>query len=262
MTKHLLALLTAGLVAAACSDTNGLGPGDEPTVSLSFTTTGVGGPTTARHASFSRAAAADTIVSGTDSLIIDRVQIVLREIELERVEVATCDDDSLGVDDDACEEFEVGPILVELPLNGAVETPITIAVDTGSYDEIEFDIHKPSDDNAADSAFVAAHPDFAETSIRVTGRFNGTTFVYETDLNVEQEIALPQPLVVTDATVSTNVTLRVDLDAWFRDAAGALVNPQTANKGGQNENLVKDNIKDSFEAFEDDDRDGDDSDED
>jgi hypothetical protein len=40
-----------------------------------------------------------------------------------------------------------------------------------------------------------------------------------------------------------------------------LVDPNTANKGGQNESVVKENIKTSFKAFEDEDRDGDDSDE-
>ena len=35
-----------------------------------------------------------------------------------------------------------------------------------------------------------------------------------------------------------------------------LVDPATANKGGANEGIVKENIKQSVEAFEDDDSDG------
>jgi len=35
-----------------------------------------------------------------------------------------------------------------------------------------------------------------------------------------------------------------------------LIDPATANKGGANENLVKENIKRSMKAFEDKDRDG------
>lgn len=256
MKTRIFTALTAGLLAAACGDTT-LGPGDDATVSLSFTTAGTG-VSASRHASFARASLSDTLVAGTDSLVIDRVQIVLREIELERLNDDACDDDSLGIDDDRCEEFEAGPLLVDLPLNGAVETPITIAADTGIYDEIEFDIHKPSDDSAEDSAFVAANPTFAETSIRVTGTFNGTPFVFDTDLNTEQEIELTVPLVIDDTTTSANVTLQADLAAWFRNAGGGLVNPQTANKGGQNEGIVKDNIKASVDAFEDNDRDGDD----
>ena len=81
-----------------------------------------------------------------------------------------------------------------------------------------------------------------------------------TDIDEEQEYDLVPPLVVDEMTTSVNVTLLVDLDSLFRDLLGNLVNPQSANKGGVNESLVNENIKQSFEAFEDDDRDGEDDD--
>ena len=101
-----------------------------------------------------------------------------------------------------------------------------------------------------------------DKSIRVQGTFNGAPFTYETDLNVKQELNLSPPLMIDNATGTTNVTVRIDLDAWFRDGSGNLVNPGSGNKGGANEGLIKENIKQSMEAFEDEDRDGDDSDED
>ena len=52
-----------------------------------------------------------------------------------------------------------------------------------------------------------------------------------------------------------NVTLTVDVRSWFA-SAGALVDPASANPGGQNENLVKENIERSFRSFEDDNCDG------
>lgn len=265
MWKQTMTALALAGIFAACGD--GLGPGDQATVSLSFTAVTGAGVSPSRQAFFSRMAAGDTLVTGSDTLVIDRVQIVMREIELERVNHDACDDDSLGVDDDSlgfdddfCEEFETGPLLIDLPLGGTVEQVLNVAVDTGTYDEIEFDLHKPDDDTAADLAFLAAHPDFKGVSIRVTGSFNGTPFVYETDLSEEQEIELDTPLVIS-ASSATNLTFRVDLTTWFRGAGGGLINPQTANKGGQNEGIVKENIKNSIEAFEDRDRDGDDSDE-
>jgi hypothetical protein len=100
-----------------------------------------------------------------------------------------------------------------------------------------------------------------DKSVRVQGTYNGQPFTYETDLNEDQDQAINPPLVIGDGVTSTNVTIIVDLDVWFRDAGGNLVNPQSGNKGGVNENMIRDNIKDSFEAFEDEDRDGDDSDE-
>jgi hypothetical protein len=94
-------------------------------------------------------------------------------------------------------------------------------------------------------------------SIRVLGTFDGQAFVFETDLNVEQELNLFPPLVIGESTVSTNITIAVGLDSWFLDANGQPVNPATGNKDEVNEDLIKENIKNSIEAFEDNDRDGD-----
>jgi hypothetical protein len=94
----------------------------------------------------------------------------------------------------------------------------------------------------------------------VVGSFNGTPFVFTADLNAQQRLALAQPLVVAEAATDVGVTIKVDVSNWFSDGAGGLVNPETANKGGPNDSLVKDNIRDSFHAFRDDDRDGEDDD--
>jgi hypothetical protein len=97
-------------------------------------------------------------------------------------------------------------------------------------------------------------------SIRIQGSYNGQPFTYENDINDEQEYDLVPPLVVDEMTTDVNVTLSIDIDSWFRTMAGDLVNPQSGNKGGANESLVNENIKNSFQAFEDDDRDGEDDD--
>jgi hypothetical protein len=239
--------------AAACGDSTG--PGSDGTVSLSFTTQPAGAA-----AQFSSTGMLDdTITAGGDVIVITRAQIVLGEIELKREDDDGCE--ALGLDDDdGCEEFSTGMMLVDLPLNGQVSTEITIAPDSGTYDEIDFEIEKP-ESGGDDDAFLAQHPDFDGVSIRVEGTFNGEPFVYESDLDIEQENEINPPLVITDTSVGTNVTLTVDLAAWFRDGA-ALVDPRTANEGGENTSLVEENIKNSFKAFEDEDRDGDDSDED
>jgi hypothetical protein len=116
------------------------------------------------------------------------------------------------------------------------------------YDELEFDIHKPEDDGR-DREFLRANPEFARISIRVRGTFNGQPFVYTSDLNAEQESDLRPPLVVAEAR-TVSLTLLVDLRQWFLNGSGtAYVDPRSANKGGANENLVRDNIRDSFEAL-------------
>jgi hypothetical protein len=251
MSKHMVAVLGMAAALAACSDS--AGPGAARTVSLTFASGSAGGPL------FSRMGVADdTVISGTDTLVITRAQIVLKEIELKRENDDACESAGQG-DDDGCEEFEIGPMLVDLPLNGLAETVITIEADTGTFDEIDFEVHKA--EGSGDAAFIAQHPEFDGLSIRVEGRWNGAPFVFESDLDVEQENELVPPLVITETT-GTNVTLRVDISTWFRNGSGALVDPATGNLGGANESVIKENIKVSFHAFEDEDRDGDDSDED
>jgi hypothetical protein len=49
----------------------------------------------------------------------------------------------------------------------------------------------------------------------------------------------------------------MDVAAWFLNAdRTALVDPATANQGQPNEHMIKDNIRMSFRAFRDADRDG------
>ena len=188
-----------------------------------------------------------------NTLLLTRVAVVIREIELER-QFDECDDDSSN---DNCEEFEVGPFLLELPLDGGVIGIGDIDVPPGLYDELEFEVHKPSDDTPDDLAFLEAHPEFKGVSIWVEGVFNGgEPFIFLQDLNEDQEIDLDPPLEVTAESLPLNLTLELDVSGWFRDPSGILVDPVSANKGGENEDLVEENIKNSIELFEDDDRDG------
>ncbi len=145
-------------------------------------------------------------------------------------------------------------------MDGSTSTSISINVDPGTYDEVEFDIHEVTGNNE-DAAFLLAYPEMNGKSITVVGTYNGVPFAYESDLNEEQEFALIPNLVIGEDAPATNVTLRFDVSTWFVDGAGNLFNPETALKGGPNENLAETNIRDSIKAFEDKDRDGDDTDE-
>lgn len=252
-----IAAMAAVAVAAACSDTTapGGGPGGDADLTLGITTTATGVAAAAGPAF-------DLVIDdGAHELVVTRVAVVVREIELELQDDDACDDASGGSDDggggsgDGCEEFAVGPLLLEVPLDGSVEQVLEIQdVRPGVYDEVEFEIHKPDDDTAEDLAFIAAHPEFRRVSIRVEGTFDGASFTYLTDLNEEQEVRLSPPLDLT-AGGATTVTLSLDVAAWFRDGGG-LIDPASANDGGPNENRVRDNIRDSIEGFEDRDRDG------
>jgi len=207
-----------------------------------------------------------TVSDGTNTLVITKVELVAREIELRRVGVVSCD--STTTDDDDCEEFTTGAQLVVLPLTQAASQVLTVELPEGTYSEFEMDVHKVGDDDdddddeiADDAAFMAANPTWpARQSIRVTGFYNGVAFTYLSDLDFEIETDL-MPNLVVDGTTSSNLTVRIDLSLWFRNGAtGPLVNPATAGNGGANKSLVENNIKNSVKAFEDDDRDGDERD--
>jgi hypothetical protein len=217
-------------------------------------------------------AQAPAAVVGNDSLVITKAELVIREVELKRVSGEDCAGESPSANEsegdhhsdsshaehpehsEECEEFEAGPVRVNIPLDGAL-VQVAVSPPAGSYREAEFKIHKVGAGGAADSAFATANPDIAGKSIRVEGTFNGTPFVFESDLSVKQESELDPPLVVTENT-ATNVTISVKLADWFTTPGGGLIDPNTANAGGANEFMVKLNIKRSFRAFEDRDCDG------
>lgn len=245
--KFAGAALLAVAVLTACSDSGPSSAGRQVALHLA----------TQPSAPALRAAAAvagtEVIGRGNDTIVVTQVQMVLRRIELERVGGTVCD--SLIADDD-CEELRAGPVLLDLPLGTGAARSFTVAIDTGSYGKIKFEIHKP--ESADDAGFIALNPTFDGVSIRVSGTYNGVAFSYASDLDVEQEHAFVPPVSVTE-TAGANLTLFVDLGAWFENsAADGLIDPVTANKGGAAEGEVKSNIEASLNAFEDDDHDGED----
>jgi len=241
------AVMAAAAAIAACSDSGS--PSNAAQVSFNLATRAA--PAAVVSTAF--AGTPETYTDGSNTLVIDQVRLVLREIELKRVEATAACGESPG--GDACEKLEVGPILLDLPLGGAggAARVFSVQVAPGTYDEIEFEIHKPSHDE--DAAFVQAHPEFDGVSVRVTGTFNGQAFSYTTDLDAEEEIELSPPLVIPESAAS-DLTLFVDLDRWFRDGTGGLVDPASANAGQSNEGLVENNIKSTLHAFEDENEDG------
>ena len=70
-----------------------------------------------------------------------------------------------------------------------------------------------------------------------------TTFIYTSDLEAEEEIELIRRSSPPTAA-ATDLTLFVDLDRWFRDGAGTLVDPATAaTPAARTRAVVENNIK-------------------
>lgn len=241
-TYTVAVVATLASLLAACSDSTA--PSATPRVSLSFGTRATGA---ALSLAPTPGAQRDvTVGTGADQIVITRAQVVLREIELKQSATTAC---VMEAGDDDCEELSLGPVLVDLPVNAALASPISVAVPAGTYREIEFELHKADDGNARDQEFMAANPNFARTSVRVEGTYKGAPFVFVSDVNAEMEMEFNPPVVI-DAAAS-NVTVHVDVARWFVDASGAVLAPTAENKS-----RVDENIKASFKAYEDDDRDG------
>jgi hypothetical protein len=257
MKRSVTVLALASAVTLGACDDGSTGPDGTVPLSLSLVATS-SLPTSLQSAGLPPVARSQTYDDGTNSLVIDRVAIVVREVELERLFDDDCDDIP-GNDD--CEEFETGPFLLELPLDGSVDQVFSIDVPPDTYDEIEFEIDEAGDDDDED-IILRDNPEMDGASIRVEGTWNGEPFVYTSDLDAEQEIEFLDPLVVAEDSGPLNVTLSLDISGWFRDFNGDLIDPNTANNDGPNEDLVEENIENSIEIYEDNDRDGDDDDDD
>ena len=244
---RLAGVLTIAGALAACDSSGPAGTGSQVQFNIATRAATSAAPTAG--AMLSPVSFADS----TDTLVIDQVQMVVREVELKQSEMTGSDSTACaGEHHDGCEELESGPYLLDLPLSTGATTVMTVPVTPGSYDEFEFKVRAPKNDSS--DAFLALHPDFAGVSIRVTGTWNGTPFTYETAVSAKQELHISPPLVVTDSS-SADFTLFIDIGTWFR-SAGKLIDPSTANTGGANESLVNTNIVQSFNAFEDENHNG------
>ncbi len=81
--------------------------------------------------------------------------------------------------------------------------------------------------------------------------FNGQAFTFRSALEAEIETEFNRPLVVS-AAEPLNLTISVDVASWFRAAGGTVLDPSSPS----NAFAIGQNIRVSFAAFEDDDRNG------
>jgi len=249
-TYHVMIAVAAVCGLMACSSDKATSPASASRpVRLSFST--MAGTVVAPLPGVSTALNA---VSGTDTLVITKAQVVLSRLELLKSAGTIC-----GGDDSArgCEEVERSSVVVDLPTDTTVPTVFNASIPSGTYASLEARLRTVhhGDDSDGDS-LLAAHPEFTGSNIRVEGTFNGTPFVYIGAVNARLELSF-SPTLAVDST-GLNITIHVDPTAWFTTGLGALIDPATANSGGANESLVRSNIMASFHAFEDEGHDGED----
>ncbi len=247
-------ILPCGIfVLAACAGDSATGSGRSGPLTLSVTNR------SASTSSALAAAAPITVSGGANTLVVDRVQLVLGEIELE-LPTADCSGSGGASDNsgpgssnggDDCPEIELDPVLVDVPLSGTATLDLGALVPEGTYRELEFKVEKADDDTGPEAAFLRAHPEFRGVSVRVDGTFNGQPFTFRSALEAEIELEFGTPVVVSTAE-PLNLTIAVDVASWFRGTAGTVLDPTST----ANALAIGQNIRLSFAAFEDDDRNG------
>lgn len=181
-----------------------------------------------------------------DTVILQSAKLVMKSIKFK-----TDIEDSL--------DYKTGPFIVNLDMNGGVTQIATTDIPNGIYDEIKFKIHKPEDDETfSDSDFVAGANSDKRFSMVIRGTYNGTPFLFRSKKDIEQELEINPPLVVTDSTNDVNATLLVAPSGWFMKD-GNYLDPSAEG----NREDIDDNIKRSFKkAMKDNDHDGKDNDDD
>lgn len=177
---------------------------------------------------------------------ITEAKMLISEIEFE----SAVDEDSL--------DFETGPLILNLDLAGGLTEISVTDVKPGVYNEIEFEIHKPEDNE------IPSDPDFRigdggneRFSIIIKGAVDNEPFLFRSTENFEIELEFDTNFIISDdADGMFDITLSATIDTWFIDGNGVALNPGNINDWDEIENA----IARSFDAFEDDDRDGEEDD--
>lgn len=232
-THRTFAAAAALFVLAAC-DNPAQGGGDG-SVQLRF---GVAGSQAlASGASFQTGGADQLVITGGNgTLRIDDLRMVVAEFEVDGDDdVNPCGRQPGAVDD--CEDFQAGPMFIDLPLTGGAVPVGSGNLPAGVYDEVEFEVEDLDDDeeNAAERArieqlrqqILAQFPDWPrDASLLVVGSFTPTgggpvSFRAFVEAEIEIETELSPPLVVGGGE-ARSVDVLLDPAAIFRSGANVL----------------------------------------
>lgn len=178
-----------------------------------------------------------------DVITIKRVRFLIRNVKLRSVL-----EDSI--------EFVSDPYIIDLDLNGQLNTIEIKEVPAHSYDRIDFRIHRLDDDDPRDLAFFQ-HPDFQDfvTDNRYSMIIEGTitdgnnseeAFVFRSRENEKQRHFLNPILVVNESTRQITVVFEINGTNWFIDSEGSLLDPRDES----NESEISDNLKESIHIIE------------
>jgi hypothetical protein len=247
-------MLVPVVAVAACTDA--AGPSASSLVSVAFRVA----PSTS---GLSAARLLDDTTSNAlaSDITLTKVQLVLSHIELSRIDSGCVRADT--TDDDVsdrlgdCHEIKLAPMLVDLPITPDAKVELSAPVPPGKYRNLHARITALTADSRQRGAadFIAANPDFAGTSVRIEGTYQGKPFTFISNLRSEIYIPFRPPLDLTESTTPA-VTVAVDPSRWFKTQDGTTIDPTTVGLDQPNNVVIANNIRRSFRVFRDDDHDG------
>ncbi|WP_018126524.1 hypothetical protein [Balneola vulgaris] len=222
--KSFLTVLTAAFVFGACSTSDS---GDSAQMRLNATSKSNNSAQKAK--------------SQADTLIITEAKFRISELEVESAQADSAD-------------FEGGPFILDLNISGGITELATTEIKAGIYEELEIEIEKPdSGETPSDPDFKIGEGENERFSLIIRGTYNGNEFTFRSSKDFEIEVEFEQGVEIQSNTEGLiDVTLSIDSAIWFVDANGNTLDPTLV----ENQAMIEAAIEASFEAFEDDDRDG------
>jgi len=188
-------------------------------------------------------------INAVDSIKITRARFLIRNVKFK-----TVDEDS--------NEFKSAPTVIDLNLDGVINTVSVSNVPYDVYNRIEFRVHRLDPDDPSDKPYVN-EPQFSDfmtnerLSIIIEGNvyeqgMNSKQFLFSSRINEKQKHFLSPNLEVSSESPNVNVTMLVNSNEWFYDSKGNLLDPSDQS----NENDIEDNLKNSIEFIKDNNKDG------
>lgn len=195
----------AAMAVAACDEQVGVDVG--ASTSLSFAATGgstlLGDPTPPQN----------PVTIAGHVIAVNSIDLTLSELEIEGFNNAET-------------EIKGGTMLVALPVNGSLVTPVSATVAPGVYHKLELKVR----------------------TVRIRGTFDGQAFDVTVGVDEDLEMSIDPPLEVRELS-QANLTVAVQISNWFRAGDGGALDLRNLSATGRSR-LVN-NIEASFDAFDD-----------
>ncbi|HEY3252255.1 MAG TPA: hypothetical protein VGK25_14190 [Ignavibacteria bacterium] len=180
----------------------------------------------------------DNSATNPTEIIIDEAKALITEVELEQ--------EPSGQE----QHLRIEPFVIHFNMDGTLITVTSGNIPSGNYNKIKFKIHKPEDNETPpDPEFKEGTSGNQRYSFIIKGRFNGNSFIYKSRKSANLVVNFPSPI---NFQQEGNITILINPSLWFKNGS-VVIDPRNPS----NENIIDDNLKNSFKrAFKDDDRNG------